>query len=551
MSIRNKMLLPIVLAILFGLAAVGIISWQATSGHSSVEIVVGEALQNKEAASMISERFEDAQSLQEKVLSMTSLIPQEEIKTDFNKVASEIGAGITQLRSSSLSAEVRGEAKALEQAYFSWLSDTSIVLGLKPSDEIPTKEKIARLHDAMAEQIHKISVTVSGEAKSQISSAGTALSNSVMINLFVVLILSVAGIAASWVFARNVSLPLMSLVDEAQRLADGDTSVEFVQQVRKDEIGSVARAIAGFRDGVLERTKLEAGAKSDQERQATRQKTIDAAIGRFEEKIKSFFEGIDRQMKQTEDTAGKLGRAAADSSGRAETAAEASSKAANDVQNVAASAEELSATIAEIASQIAETSRKVTQATQTTQATNEKVGTLSEGAERIGAVVSLIQDIAEQTNLLALNATIEAARAGEAGKGFSVVASEVKELASQTAKATEEIATHVSGIQSATGDAVSSIHEIDKVMNEVNDLATAISAAMEQQGAATQEISQSASSASQGTSTTSSNISAVSESITLTSSSVEDVCQATNDAKSEMEKLRNSVDEFLSGVRAA
>jgi methyl-accepting chemotaxis protein len=231
--------------------------------------------------------------------------------------------------------------------------------------------------------------------------------------------------------------------------------------------------------------------------------------------------------------------------------ASASEEASSNVQTVAASAEELASSVAEIARQVQESSKIAARAVEQAATTDTRMTELSQLANRVGDVVKFITAIAEQTNLLALNATIEAARAGEAGKGFAVVAQEVKALAAQTAKATDDISAQITGMQAATHDSVESIKEIGKTIQRIAEIAAAIAAAVEQQGAATQEIARNVQQAAQGTSQVASNIVHVNQGANQTGSASSQVLTFANSLSNESSRLKSEVDKFLGMVRAA
>lgn len=551
MSVRTKIIFPILCSILVGLLAAGLIGWSALSGHYTVSNKIEKSLSGIALTTNISDEFSRAKTLSDRVLTMTTLTAHDVIEQEFTSISNSLGQNIAKLHDVALSKDVQNESTALQKQYENWHKDTSIILGLSQSDLIPTREKIDRYRSAMATKIETINKLVSHDANTQIAAAGSQLSSRIKTYLIAVFILSAIGMIVSIIFARNISRPLLSLVENAEKLAEGDTSVVFEQQSRKDEIGAVANAIAGFRDGVVKQAELEVHSLKEQAVQAERQNEVSSAIVTFESQATDFLQSVEDRMGQTETTTDVLSDLANDTSGRADDAAIASQQAASDVQFVAKATEELSANINDIGQQISASSKKIGVASDTTKQTNEKIGTLAQGADRIGEIVTLIQGIAEQTNLLALNATIEAARAGEAGRGFSVVATEVKSLASQTANATEEISTRIAEIQDLTADAVLGISQIDGAMDEVNELTLSISSAMEQQGHATNEISQSILSAADKTEISNNNMSAVSQAIGQTTQSVSEVKQTAIEAKHKMQNLQASIREFLSNVRAA
>ena len=247
--------------------------------------------------------------------------------------------------------------------------------------------------------------------------------------------------------------------------------------------------------------------------------------------------GVTRPLGRMTDAMGKVAAAA--------------EQASTNAQTVATAAEELSASISEISSQVAQSTKISGKAVETAAATNASVQGLADAAQKIGEVVQLINDIASQTNLLALNATIEAARAGDAGKGFAVVASEVKSLANQTARATEDIAQQVNAIQGATRHAVDSIKGISDTIGQINEIATAIASAVEEQGAATQEIARNIQQASHGTNEVSTNIVEVTKAAGETGSAATQVLAAAGEVSEQSERLKSEVDSFLVAVRAA
>ncbi|MEM1047377.1 MAG: methyl-accepting chemotaxis protein [Pseudomonadota bacterium] len=366
-----------------------------------------------------------------------------------------------------------------------------------------------------------------------------------------VVVIFVISCVLGLAIAFGITRPVARLVTDAKRLAEGDTSVEFLEAKRGDEIGQVCRSIAGFRDGVIEQARLQEQAEKEREAQDLRRQTVDRLIEDFRQQSAEQLAAVSANMDGMQTTAHTLSNVAEDTATQATGAASAAEEASTNVQTVASAAEELASSISEISRQVSETRTIVTNTTQDTRVTNEKVSGLAEAAGKIGDVINLISDIAEQTNLLALNATIEAARAGDMGKGFAVVASEVKSLANQTAKATEEIAAQIGEVQGSTNEAVEAIQKIAKTMEEVNEYTSSIAAAVEEQGAATSEISRNVQEAAAGTQQVASNIAGVTSAVSETTASAEEVQKNSSDAASRAAELRSAVDDFLRGVAAA
>ncbi len=283
----------------------------------------------------------------------------------------------------------------------------------------------------------------------------------------------------------------------------------------------------------------------------TRRKDMLTLASTFEGRVLDVTRAVSSASKDMEVSAQTMQATAAETNVQSTAVAAASEEASTNVQTVAAATEELSASIVEISRQVSESTRVVGQAVNEATKTKDQIRGLDEAAQKIGQVVRLITDIAEQTNLLALNATIEAARAGEAGKGFAVVASEVKNLATQTAKATEEIGGQIEGIQSATKTSVDAIERIFETIEKVNQISTTIAAAVDQQGSATKDIARNIEQAAAGTTEVSSNIAAVTAAAGKTGTLSGHVLSAAQGLSQQSDTLRSQVDGFLSEIRAA
>jgi methyl-accepting chemotaxis protein len=272
---------------------------------------------------------------------------------------------------------------------------------------------------------------------------------------------------------------------------------------------------------------------------------------RFEETVGSIAQVVGEAARGMRDAARTMSEAASEAGDRTMAVTSASEQASAHVATAAAGAEELAASVSEIGRQVAESARIAGQAVSEAQATDRSVGGLSEAAGKIGEVVKLIGDIAARTNLLALNATIEAARAGEAGRGFAVVAAEVKNLATQTARATGEIATQIAAMRSATGDAVTALRSIGETIQRMNEIAVAISGSVEEQGAATREIAHAVQQAAMGTTEVNANIAVVNDAVTDTGRRAGAVLTAATALTSQAETLKNEVSQFLTEMRDA
>ncbi|CAO3403085.1 methyl-accepting chemotaxis protein [Azospirillum palustre] len=436
---------------------------------------------------------------------------------------------------------VSQKAVELARAY-----DTDSAIRVSIDVGRPVRQK---LNAALSERVeHSLEETKRAEDRA------LALSSSVMTRLYGVTgvgLLVAFGLFGSIIVAFVVR-PLHRLVADMTAIADGNLAVDIQGAGRKDEIGLLARALLVFKsNGLAMRTLQEEREAQKLQAERDRQTGMRALADRFDADVQDVVQAVATAARHLRGNAETMTAIASQTTEQAATVAATTAQSSANVATVAAASEQLGSSIGEIGRQVNAAAAIARNAVQEGERTNALVARLVEAAQRIGDVVSLIQNIASQTNLLALNATIEAARAGEAGKGFAVVAQEVKALATQTAQATEEIGSQIAEIQTVTDGTVTAIQTIGRTINDVDSIAGAIAAAVEQQTAATQEIGRNIQQAAQGTQLVTGNIAEVSSSAGQVGQAASEVLGAADSLSHDSERLRERIQAFIGEVRAA
>jgi methyl-accepting chemotaxis protein len=394
----------------------------------------------------------------------------------------------------------------------------------------------------------------SSESKDrEIARAGMKLDQQQLTLTAILLVVAFAGIVVSFLIGRNISRPVVAMSKAMRELAVGNFEVQLPGLDRRDEVGQMACAVEEFKVQALVKAERETSEREEKNRELATQRRIElhSLAESFETAVGNIIENVGSASSELEHSAVILTKSSAATQQLSTVVATASEETSTNVQSVASATEEMASSINEIGRQVADSNRIANEAVDQAEKTDARIAELSLAANRIGDVTKLITTIAEQTNLLALNATIEAARAGDAGRGFAVVAQEVKTLAAQTAKATSEISAQISGIQTATHDSVLAIKEISGTIGRLSEIAAVIAAAIEEQGAATQEITRNVQQAAIGSTQVATSIADVNRGAGDTGSASSQVLASAQMLSNENKRLRAEVVKFLATVRAA
>jgi len=412
-------------------------------------------------------------------------------------------------------------------------------------DDGPALAALAKLDD----HLHKMRQASAADMYATVEDVQTAVVRAAGITGFLLVGTIIAFI--HFVLARLLR-PMARLGDAMSRLATGATDIAIPGSDRRDEFGTMAKAVQFFRDNAVEKLRLETEVKENQRLAQERSRAAMTKLAdHFEDRVAAIVKIVSSSATELHATAQSMSATAEEASRQTTAVASASEQISAKVGTVATATEELSTSIGAISRQVSQSSRVSQMAAEEAERINAQINTLSEAAQQIGQVVDLINKIASQTNLLALNATIEAARAGESGKGFAVVASEVKSLANQTAKATEEISRRITGIQSAAELMVDAVGKICTTVSEINQIVATFASAIEEQGAATSEIARNVQQTALGTQDVSNNIIGVTRAASETGAAASQTLGVAGELSKQSDALLTEIDSFLAEVRAA
>jgi len=444
----------------------------------------------------------------------------------------------------ALTAAVRSALAAYRQSF------SDLAATMAASDELTDKVMDPAVAAMAARNDQAIQALIDDLHATKASTDNTLARTALASKILAVMALAI-GALLSTMIGRSIAAPLDAMIRVMSRMAAGERTIDVPAQDQSDEIGEIARAVEVFRTGLVEAEHLAAAQETDRAARDRRAQTLETTSRAFEAQVARLVEALSDAARKMEGTARGMSETAGTMNEQSLAVAGSAEETSGNVSTVASAAEQLAGSIREIGRQVTESSAIAQRALDDARHSDETVQTLAAGAAKIGEIVQLISGIAAQTNLLALNATIEAARAGEAGKGFAVVASEVKSLATQTARATDEIAAQIAEIQAATREAVSAIGHIGQTIGEINEIAAGIAAAVEQQGAATAEIARNVEQAATGTSEVSRNVAALKATASATGRAASEVLAAAGGLTRNAAELSREVDGFIANVNAA
>jgi methyl-accepting chemotaxis protein len=507
----------------------------------------------------------EMQSLSARGAAMYQVIADGEInhdlaatRTDWQTAKSQTESLFAQVKPQLTADDERAAFAEAETGYraFTELFEQKMLPALEASTEMTAEIRgldgeIDAACSNMTAPLNRLSETYDARAKQADVTYDTTRKSAMTIGIVLAIIVSAIGIAVNRFIVRGVTVPLQALAALILKLANNEQVHAIPHADRGDEVGDIARAMRTFKDNLVETERLREAATVEERAKAANLARQLELFKVFQDRIAGFANNFVQASREVSDAAQSLAATAEETSRQAQVVTGAAEEAAGNVQTAAAATEELTASVREINMQVTTASRVSLEASEEAGRTEAEIRALSDAANSIGEVVSLITNIASQTNLLALNATIEAARAGEAGKGFAVVASEVKQLATQTAKATQDISDKVTEIQNATQRTVISIEKIVATIDNVRNISTNIASAVEEQGAATNEIASNTARAADGTSQVTENIFGVGRAAEMTGAASTQLMGLSGSLTEQAGELQSEVKAFVAQLQSA